>query len=153
MGDVEDVMDIAKKLNMNPLEQKKYKIHLETIRYNSQKAHAWKWNNYLWQLVFFGSLFIIAFSTLFEQLAEVNMISDKLGNFIVDFIDHYFYLLFGFLIPFSFPLMMWTGIVRGKWDGKLTRSTAYCLSFLENIEHRQYLEDKAKVRPLGTTKA
>ena len=30
--------------------------------------------------------------------------------------------------------------MRGKWEGKLTRSVAYALSFMENIEHRQYLE-------------
>jgi hypothetical protein len=44
----------------------------------------------------------------------------------------------------AFPLMMWTGITRGKWEGKLTRSSAYALSFLENIEHRQFLEEKGK---------
>ncbi|MCK5559648.1 MAG: hypothetical protein KAJ51_03605, partial [Thermoplasmata archaeon] len=53
----------------------------------------------------------------------------------------------------SFPLMMWSGIKRGKWEGKLTRSTAYALSFLENIEHRQYLEQKQQVRPLAQVKA
>jgi hypothetical protein len=152
MGDVEDLMEMGKKLSMNSLEQKKYKIHLDKIRYNTEKAKAWRRMNLLWQLVFFGSLFLIAFSTLFEQLADVNVISDKLGEDIVKFINNYFYLLFGFLIPFSFPLMMWTGVVRGKWEGKVTRSVAYALSFMENIEHRTFLEEEAKVRPLAQVK-
>ena len=52
---------------------------------------------------------------------------------------------FGVASGFAFFLMIWTGIVRSKWEGKLTRATAYCLSFLSNIEHREFmkLEDDA----------
>ena len=146
MGDSDEVMEFGKKLDMNPMEQKKYKTHIQTIRYNEQKVKAWKTMNYLWQLIFFGTLFIIAFSELFKNLADFNIISDSFGKTITDFIDKWFGILFGFLIPFSFPLMIWTGVIRGKWEGKLTRSAAYALSFLENIEHRQYLEEKMVVR-------
>ena len=152
MGDSEEVMEFGKRLNMNANEQKKYKVHITTIRYNEQKVRGWKIMNYFWQLVFFGSLFIIAIATLFDNLAEFNIITESLGKTITEFINKWFGLLFGFLIPFSFPLMMWTGIVRGKWEGKLTRSAAYALSFLENIEHRQYLEEKKEVRALKKAK-
>ena len=55
-------------------------------------------------------------------------------------------LVVGILGPFSFFIMMYTGIVRGKWEGKLTRATAFALSFLSNIEHREYmaLEEKGR---------
>ncbi|WP_455392117.1 hypothetical protein [[Eubacterium] cellulosolvens] len=148
MGDSDEVMEMGKKLNMNPLEQKKYKTHIQTIRYNEQKAKAWKMNNYLWQMVFFGALFIDAMVVLVGHLSHIKYIDTSYGDMAVNFISSWFGLLFWFLMPFSFPLMMWTGVVRGKWEGKLTRSTAYALSFLENIEHRQYLEEMAQVRPL-----
>ena len=33
MGDLDEVMELGKKLNFNPMEQKKYKVHLDNIRY------------------------------------------------------------------------------------------------------------------------
>ena len=42
MGDLEEVMEMGRKLNMNTLERKKYKAHIENIRYNQQKSKAWK---------------------------------------------------------------------------------------------------------------
>ena len=57
MGDAEDIMEMGKKLNFNPLEQKKYKTHIETIRFNTDKATAWRRMNYLWQFFFFGGIF------------------------------------------------------------------------------------------------
>ena len=153
MGDAEEVMEMAKKLDMNPLEQKKYKHHLEIIRINQTQTKKWKTMNYFWQLLFFGSVFIMGFRDLFLNLANMKVIDVTMGLNIVEFIEVWFGRLFWFLLPISFPLMMWSGIVRSKWDGKLTRSTAYCLSFLENIEHRQFLEEKKKVLPLGHVKA
>jgi len=146
MGDSDEVMAFGKKLHMNELEQAKYKTHVQTIRYNEQKAKAWRTMNYLWQLVFFGTLFIEAIAILFLHIADAGYLSKELGDDISTFIRSWFFLLFGFLMPFSFPLMMWTGIVRGKWEGKLTRSSAYALSFLENIEHRQFLERSRKIK-------
>ena len=63
-----------------------------------------------------------------------------------------FGIIFWIFMPFSFPLKMWMGVVRGKWDGKLTRSAAYALSCLENIEHQQFLEEKQQVRVLKKKK-
>ena len=148
MGDAEELMDMGKKLNFNPLEQKKYKTHIETIRFNTEKANAWRRMNYLWQLIFFGTLFIEALAILFINLSKAGYFDEDLAKTISTFIRSWFFLLFGFLMPFSFPLMMWTGVVRSKWEGKLTRSVAYALSFMENIEHRQYLEQRAQVNPL-----
>jgi hypothetical protein len=148
MGDVEELKEMGKKLDFNPLEQKKYKSHLETIRYNTEKAKAWRTMNYLWQMVFFGALFLDAMVVLVGHLSHIDYIDTSYGDMVVQFISSWFGILFWFLMPFSFPLMMWTGIVRGKWEGKLTRSVAYALSFMENIEHRQYLEEKAQVTPL-----
>ena len=42
--------------------------------------------------------------------------------------------------PISFFLMIYTGIVRRKWEGKLTRTSAYALAFLSNIEHREFMQ-------------
>lgn len=148
MGDVEELKEMGKKLDFNPLEQKKYKSHIETIRYNTEKAKAWRTMNYLWQMVFFGALFLDAMVVLVGHLSHIDYIDTSYGDMVVQFISSWFGILFWFLMPFSFPLMMWTGIVRGKWEGKLTRSVAYALSFMENIEHRQYLEEKAQVKPL-----
>jgi hypothetical protein len=152
MGDSDEVMAFGRRLHFNPMEQQKYKTHIQTIRYNEQKAAAWRRMNYLWQLVFFGTLFIEAIAILFLHVAEAGYLEEDLAEFISTFIRSWFFILFGFLMPFSFPLMMWTGVVRSKWEGKLTRSTAYALSFLENIEHRQYLEEKMEVRKQRTVK-
>lgn len=152
MGDAEDVMDMAKKLNMNVLEQKKYKKHLETIRINGTQVKKWKTMNYFWQMIFFGTLFIEAMAVFIGHLAYTGRIDTSYGEMVVEFIKSWFGILFGILLPFSFPLMMWSGVVRGKWEGKLTRATAYCLSFLENIEHREFLEMRERVRTLRTVK-
>ena len=152
MGDLEEVMDMGKKLNMNMLERKKYKAHIDNIRYNQEKAAGWRRMNYLWQLIFFGTLFIEALAVLFLHLHTAGYLEKDFAEGIADFIKSWFFLLFGFLMPFSFPLMMWTGATRGKWEGALTRTTAYALSFLENIEHRIYLEEKLNVRPMKQMK-
>jgi len=152
MGDAEEVMEMAKKLDMNPLEQKKYKTHLATIKYNQQKAKAWRGINYIWQFFFFGGLFIAAVVMLTEAIYEWNVAYSDVALDISKFIEKFFISTLGFMTVIAFPLMMWTGVIRGKWEGKLTRSVAYALSFMENIEHRQYLEEKEKVRPLAQTK-
>ena len=74
--------------------------------------------NYFWQFIFFFSVFILAFVSLFETLAVNGIIEESQGEDIVEFINTWFTMLFGVLIPFAFPLMMWSGIVRGKWEGK-----------------------------------
>lgn len=152
MGDSEEVMEFGKKLNMNPMEQKKYKYHIETIKINERQTKKWKAMNYFWQMIFFGTLFIEAIAILFLHVSDAGYFDEEQAKSISTFIRSWFFLLFGFLMPFSFPFMMWSGVVRGKWEGKLTRSAAYALSFLENIEHRQFLEEKQKVRPLAQVK-
>ncbi len=152
MGDSDEVIAFGKRLNMNPNEQKKYKYHITTIRYNEQKAKAWRFNNIFWQIFFFGNLFIIAFGEFFRIMGRWDIMGLDYAESITIFIFDYFLTIFSSLIIISFPLMMWTGVVRSKWEGKLTRSTAYALSFLENIEHRQYLEEKQEVRVLKRPK-
>ena len=152
MGDSEEVMEFGKRLNMNPNEQKKYKVHLTTIRYNEQKVKAWKYMNYLWQFFFFGGLFIGAIVMLTTAIYEWDVAYSDFAYDMSKFIEKFFLGTLGFMTVIAFPLMMWTGVVRGKWEGKLTRSAAYALSFLENIEHRQYLEEKKEVRMLKKAK-
>ena len=87
MGDAEELMAMAKKLNMNPLEQKKYKTHLETIKYNAAKARAWKSMNYIWQFFFFGGLFIGAVVMLTEAIYNWNVAYSDVAFDVSKFID------------------------------------------------------------------
>lgn len=148
MGDAEDIMEMGKKLNFNPLEQKKYKTHIETIRFNTDKATAWRRMNYLWQFFFFGGLFIAAIIMFLTAISKYDIPFSNTAMDISLFIEQFFIGTLGFMTVLAFPLMMWSGVVRSKWEGKLTRSTSYALSFMENIEHRQYLEQCAQVNPL-----
>jgi len=146
MGDSDEVMAFGKKLHMNPLEQKKYKYHLETIKINERQVAKWKAMNYVWQFFFFGGLFIGAIVMLTEAIYNWNIAYSEQALDISFFIRDFFFGTFGFMTVLAFPFMMWSGVKRGKWEGKLTRSSAYALSFLENIEHRQYLEEKRKIK-------
>ena len=140
---------------MNAREKIKYEFHIADIKKYSIKAKFWLMLNAFWQMVFFGTLFIGAMVAFVGIMGRIGMIGTGTAGRTVKFIEIYFYLAFGILMPFSFPLMMWSGMVKGKWDGKLTRASAYALSFLENIEHREYLEikeqRKTRVKPKQKT--
>jgi hypothetical protein len=147
MADLEEVMEMGKKVTFNPKEQKKYKVHIDKIRYNQQKAAAWRRMNYLWQLFFFGGLFVAAMVMLFAAISKYDVPYSTTALDISLWIEAFLGGPLYFMTVLAFPLMMWTGVIRSKWEGALTRSTAYALSFMENIEHRMYLEEKLQVRP------
>ena len=144
MGDSEEVIAFGKKLNMNAREQVKYKYHIQTIRINEIQCKKWKTMNYIWQFFFFGGLFIAAIVFMFQTISLYNIPYSDIALDISEQVNSYFGGPLYSMTVIAFPLMMWSGIVRSKWDGKLTRSTAYALSFLENIEHRQFLEGQRK---------
>ena len=145
MGDFEDVEAIAENLVMNERESARYDLHIEGVKKYSLKVNFWRFWNITWQVIFFWGLVVIAIDA-----------GERYANSYVPSMDSFFggmsyvtapmAIVIGILGPFSFFIMMYTGIVRSKWEGKLTRSTAYCLSFLSNIEHREYmaLEEKGR---------
>jgi len=145
MGDFEDVEAIAENLVMNDREQARYELHKEDIKKFSIRVNFWKFWNIIFQVIFFWNIVALAL-----ELVEVYA-----GN-TVPSIHPYFEGLnsltagvtfwFGIVSAFAFFLMIYTGIVRGKWEGKLTRASAYALSFLSNIEHREYMEMEEKMR-------
>ena len=152
MGDFEDVEAIAENLEMNEREAARYELHKEGIKKYSIRANFWRFWNIIFQVIFFWNIVALAL-----ELAEVYS-----GN-TVPSINPFFEGLnsltagvtfwFGIFSAFAFFLMIYTGIVRGKWEGKLTRSTAYALSFLSNIEHREYMELEEKGRAERKAKA
>ena len=82
---------------MNKSEQIKYRYHITTIRFNEQKASAWKKMYYVWQVFFFGGLFIGAVLLFAKSLDTVGMIGAEYALDITKFIEGYFYSYFGFL--------------------------------------------------------
>ena len=152
MGDFEDVEAIAEKLEMNSREAARYELHKEGIKKYSIRANFWRFWNIIFQVIFFWNIVALAL-----ELAEVYS-----GN-TVPSINPFFEgvnsltagvtFWFGIFSAFAFFLMIYTGIVRGKWEGKLTRASAYCLSFLSNIEHREFMELEEKVRDDAKAKA
>lgn len=147
MGDFEDVEAIAENLEMNDREVARYEIHKEDIKRYAIKANFWAFWNITWQIIFFWGLVVIAIDAG-ERYA--NEFAPSLNSLFggMSYVTSPMALVVGILGPFSFFVMIYTGIVRGKWEGKLTRSTAYALSFLSNIEHREYmiLEEKKLVK-------
>ncbi len=142
MGDVEDVQEIADSLDMNAREKARYDQHLVDIKSYQKRARFWRIINSICQIIFFWN--IVAMALELAQTYATDSIP-SLGPFFTSLNDVTapisFY--FGIASAFAFFLMIWTGIVRSKWEGKLTRSTAYCLSFLSNIEHREFMKLEA----------
>lgn len=137
MGDVEDVELIAEKLEMNPREQARYEMHLEDIKKYSKKVIFWRFWHIIWEVLFFWGLVIIAIETG-KNVTAVHAPSVHPIFALFDYVTVPMAIVVGFVGPISFFIMMWTGLKRGKWEGKLTRSSAYGLAFLANIEHRQF---------------
>ncbi len=155
MSDVSDVEEIAEPLEMNAREKARYELHLEDIRSFQNRTRFWRIINSICQMIFFWNIVAMALE-LAQRYATESIPS--LSPFFTSLYEVTgpitFY--FGIASAFAFFLMIWTGIVRSKWEGKLTRSTAYCLSFLSNIEHREFMKiereeetQKLKVRALA----
>ncbi len=143
MGDFEDVEAIAENLEMNERETARYETHKEDIKKYAIKANFWAFWNITWQIVFFWGLVVIAIE------AGKNYANDFVPSFNalfdgMSYVTSPMAIVVAIIGPFSFFVMIYTGIVRSKWEGKLTRSTAYALSFLSNIEHRQYVAMQEK---------
>jgi hypothetical protein len=139
LSDIDEVEEIASKLEMNPRESARYDEHLEEIRKNSKKVKFWKFWNFLWQVIFFWGLVVIAIEAGQRYSEQFVPSVSPVFNY-MNYVTFPMSLVVGVLGPFSFFLMIWTGIVRSKWEGKLTRATAYTLSFLSNIEHRGFMD-------------
>jgi hypothetical protein len=139
MSDVKDVQDIAEKLDMNPREAARFELHLEDIKKFTIRARFWRIINSICQVVFFWN--IVALAMELAQKYSTESIP-SLEPFFTGLTDITTPITFYFTLAsaFAFFFMIWTGIIRQKWEGKLTRATAYCLSFLSNIEHREFVK-------------
>ena len=137
MGDFEDVEAIAENLEMNARETDRYEIHKEDIKKYAIKANFWSFWNITWQIIFFWGLVVIAIDAGQKYVSNSPGLNTLFEG--MSYVTNPMAVVVGIIGPFSFFVMIYTGIVRSKWEGKLTRSTAYALSFLSNIEHREYL--------------
>ncbi len=141
MGDVEDVSAIAENLELNEREQVRYDLHLENIKEYGKKADFWVLMNIVWQIIFFWGLVVLALNA--GKLYSEEFVPSMVTFFnSVDKIISPMNIFVAIVGPISFFLMIYTGIVRRKWEGKLTRASAYALAFLSNIEHREFTELK-----------
>ncbi len=138
MSDIEDIEKIADKLEMNPREKARYDLHLEEVTSYSKKVTFWRFWNFIWQVIFFWGVVVIAIDAGQRYSSQFLSSINPLFNY-MNYVTFPMAIVVGILGPFSFFLMIWTGIVRGKWEGKLTRTSAYTLSFLSNIEHREFM--------------
>ena len=152
MGDFEDVEAIAENLEMNDREAARYETHKEDIKKYAIKANFWAFWNIIWQIIFFWGLVVIAIEA---GKTYANLYASSLNPLFdgMSYVTSPMALVVGILGPFSFFIMIYTGIIRSKWEGKLTRSTAFALSFLSNIEHREYMVQEEKKRVVQREKA
>ena len=152
MGDFEDVEAIAENLEMNEREKARYELHKEEINKYAIRANFWKFWNIIFQIIFFWNIVALALELAQTYTAasvpSANYFFVSLNSTIAPIT-----FWFGIFSAFAFFLMIWTGIVRSKWEGKLTRATAYALSFLSNIEHREYMEMEERMRVQHKVKA
>ncbi len=139
MGDVEDVEFIAENLEMNQREQARYELHKEDIKIHSVKVVFWRFWHLVWEVLFFWGLVVIAIETG-ETVTAVHAPSIHPAFELFNYVTVPMAIVIGFVGPISFFIMMWAGLKRSFWEGKLTRATAYCLAFLANIEHRKFIE-------------
>ena len=137
MGDIEDVSAIAENLELNAREQVRFDLHLENIKEYNKKADFWVMLNIIWQIIFFWGLVVLALNT--GKLYSEEFVPSMVSFFTqVDKIISPMNIFVAIVGPISFFLMIYTGILRRKWEGKLTRASAYALAFLANIEHREF---------------
>jgi len=142
MGDVEDVEAISEHLEMNAREKARYELHIEDVKRYSKKVTFWRFWNVVWQIIFFWGLVVIAIEAGQRYSEQFVPSINPVFNY-MNYVTFPMAIAVGILGPFSFFIMIYTGLVRGKWEGQLTRSTAYALSFLSNIEHREYMQLEA----------
>ncbi|KYK30022.1 MAG: hypothetical protein AYK23_04770 [Candidatus Proteinoplasmatales archaeon SG8-5] len=139
MSDYTDVEAIAENLDMNPRERARYELHLEDIKRYQRRARFWRFINSICQIVFFWNIVALALE-LSQRYATENIPSLSPFFDALTTVTTPITVYFTVASAFAFFFMIWTGIIRQKWEGKLTRATAYCLSFLSNIEHREYMK-------------
>lgn len=139
MSDVSDVEDIASGLDMNIRELARYELHLEDIKRIQKRVIFWRIINSICQIVFFWNIVAFAFQVARDYSAPHAPAVSSFLSSVIDLTSN-ITIWFGVASGFAFFFMIWTGIVRSKWEGKLTRATAYCLSFLSNIEHREFMK-------------
>jgi hypothetical protein len=155
MSDVADVEEIAEPLEMNARERARYDLHLEDIKRNQNRVRFWRIVNSICQIIFFWNIVAMALELAQRYTTESVPSLSPFFTSLIDVIGP-ITLYFTVASAFAFFLMIWTGIIRSKWEGKLTRATAYCLSFLSNIEHREFMKiekeeetQRVKVRALA----
>ena len=140
----EDIIAMAEEFNMNNFEKERYEKHIEGIKSLEKHVLFWRLLNIVFQVIFFWNIVALAL-----ELAETySGQSIPSAHPFFEGLNHLtagVTFWFGIFSAFAFFLMIWTGIVRSKWEGKLTRASAYALAFISNIEHRDY-EDKIALR-------
>jgi len=140
MGDADDIMEMAENLDMNNYEKERYEKHIENIKSLENRVLFWRLLNIVFQVIFFWNIVALALELAEtysgQAIPSAHPFFEGLNSLTAGVT-----FWFGIFSAFAFFLMIWTGIVRGKWEGKLTRASAYALAFISNIEHRDY-EDK-----------
>ena len=139
MSDYADVEAIAENLDMNPRERARYELHLQDIKSYQRRARFWRIINSICQIVFFWNIVTMALDIAQRYSTDYVPSINPFFTSVIDILSP-ITIAFTIACAFAFFLMIWTGIVRSKWEGKLTRATAYCLSFLSNIEHREFMK-------------
>jgi hypothetical protein len=127
---------------MNAREQARYDLHLVDIKSYQRRARFWRMINSICQIIFFWNIVAMALELAQRYTTESVPSLSPFFTSLIDVIGP-ITLYFTVASAFAFFFMIWTGIVRSKWEGKLTRATAYCLSFLSNIEHREFMKMEA----------
>jgi len=143
MGDSDDIMEMAENLDMNNYEKDRYEEHIAKIKSLEHHVIFWRLLNVIFQVIFFWNIVALALELAEtysgQALPAVHPFFEGL-NHITAGVTFWF----GILSAFAFFLMIWTGIVRAKWEGRLTRASAYALAFISNIEHRDYTDKIAQ---------
>ena len=143
MGDLEDIMAKAEEFDMNNFEKERYELHVEEIGSLEKRVTFWRWVNIIFQVMFFWNIIAFAFEVGRDYSASYSPAMSSFFNSVMELTEGMTFWM-GIITAFSFALMMYTGIIRGKWEGKLTRASAYALAFISNIEHRDYSDRMAR---------
>ena len=143
MGDVSDIKAKAEEFDMNNFEKERYEKHIEEIGSLETRVSFWRSLNIIFQVIFFWNIVAMALA-LAEQYSANS--AQSVNSFFVSLnsLTAGITFWFGIFSAFAFFLMIYTGIIRGKWEGKLTRASAYALAFIANIEHRDYDDKMAR---------
>ena len=144
MGDSEDIIAMAEQFKMNNFETERYEKHIEDIKSLEKRVAFWRLWNIVFQIIFFWNIVALALE-LAETYSAESIPSASTFFVSLNNLTGPITFWFGIISAFAFFLMIWTGLIRGKWEGKLTRASAYALAFISNIEHRDY-DDRLALR-------